>query len=256
MTETATLTTSTCTCDGTGWKIVGARVEPCECRKDRKACEMMKLAAIPERYRDKEFSDYRIDGSNLDLSAGLLMATRFAETYPVLGHDVPGGLLLIGNCGTGKTHLAACILKAVIRKGISGRFQDYAWLLKEIQASYASDGESHKNEAAILSEMTDVDVLVLDDLGSVNPSAWVMDTITRLLNARYSAGKATIITTNFPDRNAGQTRFTFAEGMSLADRVGERVVSRLREMCRFVPMNGPDFRRGIHQMHTVKGGAA
>jgi DNA replication protein DnaC len=93
----------------------------------------------------------------------------------------------------------------------------------------------------VLRPVFETSVLVLDDLGAARPSAWVLETVQFLLGTRYNRQLTTIITTNFADR-AIDSRFDSV----LGERVGERVMSRLREMCRIVPMNGPDFRmRGV-----------
>jgi DNA replication protein DnaC len=91
--------------------------------------------------------------------------------------------------------------------------------------------------------------LVLDELGAAKPSDWVWDTVAHILNTRYNDRRTTIITTNYA--NAGPLG---AEGgaakaamrdETLGDRIGERMRSRLQEMCVVVEMNGTDFRQGV-----------
>ena len=160
-----------------------------------------------------------------------LWARRFVESYPVEGER---GALLVGNCGTGKTHLAIGILKELVStKGVAGRFCDYSSLLADLLQEIRSEGGS---EMEVLRPLLDVAVLILDDIGAIRPSAWVLDTVTMLLNVRYSRGLTTLVTANYRDKltTSGNPETT------LQERVGERVVSRLREMCRFVTMDGPD----------------
>jgi DNA replication protein DnaC len=100
-----------------------------------------------------------------------------------------------------------------------------------------------------------VEVLVLDDLGASKPSAWVLDIIGLVLNARYNERRVTILTTNYFDeaahaepapRSPSGQRVAVRED-ALADRIGARMRSRLYEMCRTVELFAPDFRREVRQ---------
>jgi DNA replication protein DnaC len=155
----------------------------------------------------------------------------------------------------GKTHLAVGIAKALIRdKGIECVFYDYADLLKEIQNSYNPTVQA--TELGLLRPVFEAEVLVLDDLGSVRPTEWRWDTVRLILNTRYNDSRTTIITTNFADEPAGKvadpdarvsqsfaSARAAARDETLGDRIGERMRSRLHEMCRIVRMDGADFRQ-------------
>ena len=108
------------------------------------------------------------------------------------------GLLLIGDIGVGKTHLAVGIIKELIlSKGIACLFYDYRELLKQIQNSYNDSVKA--TELDVLRPVFETEVLVLDELGAVKPTEWVWDTVSLILNTRYNDKRTTIITTNFPD---------------------------------------------------------
>jgi DNA replication protein DnaC len=179
-----------------------------------------------------------------------LLTQAFVRDYP---SSAEKGLLLMGPSGVGKTHLAVASLKELIRRGHGGLFCDYRELLKEIQASYNPASES--TEMSILEPIRNVEVLVLDDLGASKPSAWVLDIIGLVLNARYNDRRVTILTTNYVDEAAnaepaprmpGGQRVAVRED-ALADRIGARMRSRLYEMCRTVEVFAPDFRREVRQ---------
>jgi len=169
------------------------------------------------------------------------------------------GLLLTGTSGVGKTHLAVAALKELIRRGHAGLFCDYRELLKEIQASYNPASES--TEVGILEPIRTVEILVLDDLGASKPSAWVLDIIGLVLNARYNEKRVTILTTNYFDEADGAPeavkgpdgKRVMVREDTIADRVGARMRSRLFEMCRTVNVDAPDFRREVRQ--TGRAGA-
>jgi DNA replication protein DnaC len=172
------------------------------------------------------------------LDGAKVLAQNFVEAYP----EVPYGLLFVGPAGVGKTHLATGVLRQLIEQhGVVGRFADYRDLLRAIQDSY--NPVSQTSELQILRPILDAEVLLLDELGTRRPSNWVLDTVTHLLNDRYSTQKVTLITTNFPDEPAS------AGDPTLTDRIGAYARSRLYEMCRDVRMEGEDFRRQKSASH-------
>src|SRR5271166_978946 len=254
---------STCPiCGGTGWRGVPGSKERevirCECRVRGRAERLLAAAKIPARYEHCELSTFKYDPENPEdakLGTARLAAGRFVEEYPV----EKTGLLLVGSAGVGKTHLAVGILKALIRdKGVPCLFCDYRELLKSIQNSYNASVQA--TEMAILRPVFDAEVLVLDELGAVRSTEWVFDTVNYVLNSRYNNNKTTIITTNFPDKPEqarGEESNSFSQASAekaarretLGDRIGERMRSRLHEMCKKVEMEGPDFRLHSKKAH-------
>lgn len=226
---------------------------------EERAARTMQRARIPKRYEHCDFESYVTD-----LADGKTWTTQHAQSLKntklltqAFVRDYPGssekGLLLMGPSGVGKTHLAVASLKELIRRGHAGLFCDYRELLKEIQASYNPASES--TEMGILEPIRTTEVLVLDDLGASKPSAWVLDVIGLVLNARYNERRVTILTTNYFDEVApvepaprlpGGQRVAVRED-GLADRIGARMRSRLYEMCRTVEIIAPDFRREVRQ---------
>jgi len=233
-------------CEGTGWKSVAVgsdrRVTRCDCQLRERAHVLLTAARIPKRYEHCELSNFEFDGPHRALAPARMAACRFVEEYPLDG----AGLLLIGGIGVGKTHLAVGILKELIRsKGIPCIFYDYRELLKQIQNSYNDSVQA--TELEVLRPVFEAEVLVLDELGAVKPTEWVWDTVSLILNTRYNENRTTIITTNFDDRPAGAVAGPrgAAREETLGDRIGERMRSRLHEMCRIVKMEGADFRQTL-----------
>jgi DNA replication protein DnaC len=243
-------------CEGTGWKPLPARasvpkdkdrrVTRCDCRLLARNRTLLAAANIPRRYEHCELASYTTDfpGAHPSLALAHLSATKFAEEYdPRDGM----GLLVIGKIGTGKTHLAVGIIKELIQaKGIACLFCDYRELLKEIQNSYNTTVQT--TELDVLRPVFESEVLVLDELGAVKPTEWVWDTVSLILNTRYNNNRTTIITTNFEDHPAAGANGTGALARvtrteTLGDRIGERMRSRLHEMCRIIRMEGEDFRQ-------------
>jgi DNA replication protein DnaC len=242
-------------CNGTGWQIrqrENAReVVRCQCRVRERSDRLLATAHIPERYQHCELENFKYDPGDMgakSIGAARFNAGRFVEEYPT----EKTGLLLVGSVGVGKTHLSVGIIKALIReKGIHCLFCDYRELLKSIQNSYNPSVQA--TEMEILRPVFDAEVLVLDELGAVRTTEWVFDTVNYVLNSRYNDNRTTIITTNYPDAaeqgniaDDNPRSYSAAERAArretLGDRIGERMRSRLHEMCKKVEMEGSDYR--------------
>jgi DNA replication protein DnaC len=233
--EAANLNPVPCaSCGGTGWEFVeGKGVRPCKCKKTGRADVLLQHSRIPSRFLHCNFDNFEVLQPSL---ARALMTTRkFVEEYPVV--DV--GLLYLGRCGVGKTHLAVAALRELINKGIPGLFYDFRDLLKEIQDSY--NPNTHNSELKILAPVFEAEVLVLDEMGASKPTEWVQETMTHIINKRYNDKKVTIFTSNYLDAKVNPYDET------LQERVGTRLRSRLHEMCKVISITGDDYRRTVKQ---------
>ena len=224
-------------CHGSGWaptEIEGT-VRRCDCRIAYRIEQLLAKARIPARYKNCDLDSYM--PLNSSQRNAKILVQKFLEHYPPLD-EKDRGLLFIGSCGVGKTHLAVALLKHVItNKGDSGLFYDFRDLLKEIQGTWNSVSET--SELEILRPVIDARVLVLDELGANKPTAWVRDTVAHIINCRYNERKITIFTSNFLDNPAKPGEET------LKDRIDARLRSRLYEMCHTIEMKGDDFRQEV-----------
>ncbi len=226
-------------CDNTGWvyKEGSRAVERCECFYSNRKELLLKQAGIPERYKNcriKNFNVYtRRDGKvtvNRAISVPCEFAKKFVANYP----NVEKGILFTGQCGIGKTHLAVAILMEILlTKGASVRFYDWRELMKSIQSSYSVDGVSVND---VLRPAVTCDVLCLDEVVVKKVSDFFLDTLNVLINKRYNQKKITIITSNWVDNPKVPTE------VSLADKIGYNLRSRLYEMCHVFELQGKDYR--------------
>ncbi len=221
---------------------------PCECQEMQREERRLAAAHIPQRYREYSLDAFEtaFHGADPSLGRAHLTARKFVEAYPV---DTAGkGLLFTGSIGVGKTHLAVGVLRRLVQdRGVKGLFCDYRELLKNIQNSY--NPQVSTTELELLKPVFAAEVLVLDDLGAQKPNEWVWDTVALILNTRYNDKQTTLITTNYPDLPAAGGNLSDVERagreQTLGDRIGDRMRSRLAEMCVSVEMKGKDFRLGV-----------
>ncbi len=223
-------------CAGSGWERIpgSSSVKRCACTLGARTQHLLEEARIPKRYEHCDLESYMPNDPSQ--KRALADVRRFLDKYPVI--DV--GLLFLGPCGVGKTHLAVSLLKQVIlEKGDRALFYDFRDLLKEIQDSWNSVSQS--SDLEVRRPVLTAEVLVLDELGANKPTDWVRDTIAHIINSRYNDKRLTIFTSNYPDVGSRPGEET------LTDRIGARLRSRLYEMCKVVEIRGKDFRHEIKQ---------
>src|SRR5262249_12951590 len=152
-------------CHGTGWIIVEranvSGAEACECRAEGRTERAEERSQIPPLYRAADF-EYFSNRDNQELARVQTAVREYAAAFPA--GPKPGGLLLIGEPGTGKTHLAVAAVRRIIQSGREGVFSDYQTLLERIRSGY--DAASNSSDREAYRTALDADVLLLDDLGA------------------------------------------------------------------------------------------
>ncbi len=240
-------------CDGSGFTHVEKDgreyAVPCTCRSTgRNTGTLVESCRIPPRYEHCTLEHFTPGTSSQ--REGYEKVLRYCRAFPHLGPDEGLGLLFTGGNGVGKTHLSVAVLQELVeQKGVRGQFWDFNELIREIRNSY--NPETHMTEMMVLEPVVETDLLVLDDLGAWKMTDWMNDTLFSILNSRYLARKPTVVTTNYQDADLDKVRAadSLVRREYLVERIGQRLRSRLMEMCLVVPLDGPDFRQMRQQGH-------
>jgi DNA replication protein DnaC len=213
-------------CDGYGNLITPQGIFDCQCKTRAFQYYRLRDARIPPMYVKKTLDSFQV--RTADQKKIYNAAKTFLDTY----ETDPHGLIFMGGCGTGKTHMAVALLRELIQKGNTGLFYNVITLLDELRATF--DEGSSLSQWPILEKIQETDILVLDDLGAEKTSGWVNDRLYAIINHRYENKKPIIVTTN-------------REITELKDQVGNRIYSRLMEMCRTILFAGKDYRLQMMQ---------
>lgn len=189
--------------------------------------EKLRVMSNLDAFTDYGFDNFKIDlpmltqQESVSLKMAYDLASRFAE-------KPDGWLLLEGTYGCGKTHLAAAIGNSRIEQGDLVIFITAPDLLDHLRNTYSSSAEETYDET--FDRLRNADLLILDDLGVENPSAWAKEKLFQLLNHRYSYHLPTVITTNMD-----------------IDKFDPRIRSRLlhTDFTHHIKIIAPDYRSAV-----------
>jgi len=211
----------------------------CRCQKLPDRIKMFNRSGIPARHGKDSFRNFQHTSKSATIALGLIndWVHEFGKNQQTKG------LVLTGEVGRGKTHLLIGICKTLIFEyGIPTRFVEFSRLLSLLKESY-SKGLS---DSKIITELVNIDVLAIDELGKGRLTEWEMTIIDEIISRRYNAMKTLIGTSNYAWKIASGTPTPNlaiqAFNQTLGDRVGMRTFSRLQELSISLEVKGTDFR--------------
>ncbi len=193
-------------------------------RRRERHDRLVRLASVPPR-----FSECSVKGFEATVpDQG--KAKRAVQWYCENLHaNVDEGrcLMLIGNVGTGKTHLACAIVNHAVRLGIECRYVTVATICRGVRSTYAK--QSEQGESEVIADWADVPLLVVDEVGVQNGGDFERRIMFEIIDHRYANSLPTIVAGNVEMDEAIQY-------------LGERVVDRLRDGGLVIPFAWPSRR--------------
>lgn len=211
----------------------------CKCDRDR-------LEKQKQREREQEIERlkrscfismsqwaYTFDNYKGEKDKSYIIAKNYVKEYEQMKKENIG-LLFCGTVGSGKTYLACCIANSLIEEYmIRVKIRNFAQIINDLQKS---GFDLDKNE--YIESLTNVSVLILDDLGIERDTSYAKEQVYNIVNSRYLKQKPTIFTTNLPYEKIQNSD----DGVEY-----ERIYSRIIEMCIPVKVMGEDFRKRLQK---------
>ena len=211
-----------CKCDSERFEKQKQREKEQEIERLKKSCfiSMSQWAYTFDNYKSEKDKSY-------------IIAKNYVKEYEQMKKENIG-LLFCGTVGSGKTYLACCIANALIEEYmIRVKIRNFAQIINDLQKS---GFDLDKNE--YIEALTNVSVLILDDLGIERDTSYAKEQVYNIVNNRYLKQKPTIFTTNL----------SYDTIQNCKDSVEyQRIYSRIIEMCIPVMVVGEDFRKVIQK---------
>jgi DNA replication protein DnaC len=171
------------------------------------------------------FETFRPEGFSGSLTREQALSLQKAHNSAMnYASNLKGWFLLMGDYGCGKTHLAAAIANQSVSLGVPTLFLTVPDLLDWMRFAYA-DKETTFEER--FEEIRRINLLVLDDFGTENATAWAQEKLFQILNFRYQNKLPVVITTN-----------------QKLSQIEERIQSRLQDhdLVFHINIDAPDYR--------------
>lgn len=185
---------------------------------------------IGERFLGIKFDSYQ--PPNADAAAIKQKCQSYAADFKTKHLKTGGGILMLGNPGTGKNHLAGAICTELMEQEVSCLHTTAMKLVRRIKSTFG--GKAGETEQQAITSFTLPDVLVIDEVGVQFGTATEQLFITEVINDRYESRRPTILISNL---TAG----------GLESILGARVIDRFHEAGIVLIFNWESYRRKVKQ---------
>jgi DNA replication protein DnaC len=184
-------------------------------QSERELNERLLDSGIPHRFQNCTLDNWHVAGDEAKAKAWN-MATGYTEAFSE-NFGLGRSMMLLGQVGTGKTHLAVGILQAVIREfcaqGLVGRYTTAGGIIRSVKDTF---GASVKTESQVYADLVAPHLLIIDEVGLQNGTPFEAQVLFEVINGRYERSRPTIVLGNIGIPELRQC-------------IGDRAVDRLRD---------------------------
>ncbi len=195
------------------------------------------LSEIGARFEQRTFANFDSIGNETALAAAHEIVDDAASSGSV---ERLGGYFWSPECGNGKSHLGGAIVNACVERGIAAVFITADGLMRRIRDTYNRRGDPKEGELDIIRRLSEVRVLVLDDVGTERFTPDSSRLLYALVNGRYEANLGIVATSNLCLADLG--RLWARSGVE--EHLAHKIVDRLVGMCSFKVRVHGQSRRG------------
>ncbi len=162
---------------------------------------------------------------NCDITNINQEALKSIENYTELciKNEMRNGIIIYGNIGYEKTHLAAGIANKMIEESKIVLMEKTSSITDKIKQSF---NESAISETQIIDLYSNIDILIIDDLGSESLSKWALEKLYKIINNRYENELPIVITTRY-------NKYELVEQLANENdiEIAKEIVEVLYRMC-------------------------
>ncbi|MBO5379416.1 MAG: ATP-binding protein [Clostridia bacterium] len=198
----------------------------CSCYKTRIIEEQFKQSGISSLVKTQSFETFSVDlYENCEEMKELY---NYAVNYVKNFDKIKENVLLVGGTGLGKTHISTAIAKALIESGHNVVFE----CAQNVFFDFESDRflDRFGGEEPVSTKYLDCDLLIIDDLGAENISAFSVSCLYNIINTRLNKNLPIIASTNFSSKE-------------LRQKYHDRITSRLFGEFNIKMFQGKDIRQ-------------
>lgn len=196
----------------------------CSCVAIKKAKRHLANCGIEEAFRSKKIKDFTIEGKGEDVIRAKKTAIAYLDNFDTIRNTMQNSIALLGQVGSGKTHLCMSIANKLLGDGIGVVYMSYRDAIALIKKAQWGDEENKE-----LKKYKNAQVLYIDDLFKGKNTETDINLIFELVNHRYLTKKPLLISSEL-----------YIDQMLEID---EAIGSRIKEMCRnfIVEIKGKNY---------------
>lgn len=189
-------------------------VNTCKCFRELLTMKNIEASGMGRLIDKQSFDNFDLQWYNNEKCnyERMLKNYEYAKSFADEFGSHRRNILMIGNTGTGKTHLSTAIAKVVISKGYDVLYDSAQNIISEFENDRFHSGYGQTEQGS--RKYMECDLLIIDDLGTEFINQFTVSCLYNLINTRLNKGLSTIISTNLSSNE-------------LSEKYEGRIVSRI-----------------------------